>query len=108
MSVTKDVENLLRDYSVCRDSDKALLVYYLQSKGMNLTKEQMLLFKKLPSMETIRRTRQVLQERGKYPASPKVEEARYEKYKEMRYNIQQDDPEKILESKGYVIREWGQ
>lgn len=47
---------------------------------MDLTPEQIKLFKSLPSMETIRRIRQKLQEDGKYPATKQVEDARYRKY----------------------------
>lgn len=65
-----------------RSSDKELLVVYMQKAGMDLTPSQIALFKDLPSMETIRRIRQKIQENGELLATEEVEKARFEKYKQ--------------------------
>lgn len=85
MKVKDDVRRLLENYPVCRNSDKALIVYYLQMHGVNLSKEQMQRIKDLPSMESVRRARQALQMDGKYRATEQVEDLRYELFKQNRY-----------------------
>lgn len=64
-----------------RSSDKELLIVYMQKAGMDLTPSQIAMYKELPSMETIRRIRQKIQENGELLATPEVEKARFEKYK---------------------------
>lgn len=91
MRVSEQVENLLKYLPKCRSSDKELFIAYMQRFGMELTKDQEDKFRKMPSMETIRRSRQLIQEQGKYPASEQMDTLRHEKYKEMRQN-----PELIL------------
>lgn len=108
MKVKEQVENILKYVAKTRDSDKELYIIYMQKSGMELSERQIEKFRKLPSLETIRRTRQQLQEEGKYLATPEVEKERYRKFKEMRGNIMyHDDPEKILESQGKVILPYG-
>lgn len=82
MNISERVENILKAVPATRSSDKELLIVYMQKAGMDLTPSQIALFKDLPSMETIRRIRQKLQEDGKYPASKEVEDQRFEKYKQ--------------------------
>lgn len=108
MKVTEQVENILRVSSQARNSDRELIIIYMMKFGMNLTKEQIERFRKMPSMETIRRVRQALQSQGKYPASPEVEEKRYQKFKNVRENINYDSPEQLLESQGKIILPWGE
>lgn len=108
MTIKQQVENILRASRLARNSDSELQIIYMQKAGMNLTPEQVETFKSLPSMETIRRIRQKLQEDGKYPADAEVEEARYQKFKEVKQNIQTDDVEKLLEKQGYRVLPYGQ
>ena len=51
---------------------------------MELSDRQIAKFKTLPSMETIRRIRQDLQQKGKYPASKAVEDERFNKFNNWR------------------------
>lgn len=112
MTVTQRVENILRVSKDARNSDKELLIIYMQKSGMNLTPEQVEIFKNLPAMETIRRVRQNLQEQGKYPASPEVEQQRYEKYKNVKQNISgssTSEVERVVAGdKEYRVKEWGE
>lgn len=108
MTIKQRVENILRASRMARNSDTELQIIYMQKSGMNLSQEQQQKFRELPSMETIRRIRQKLQEEGKYPADAEVEEARYQKFKELKQNIQTDDVEKLLESQGYRILPYGE
>lgn len=82
MNIAERVRNIMQAVPATRSSDKELLIVYMQKAGMDLTPSQIALFKELPSMETIRRIRQKLQEDGKYPASKEVENKRFEKYKQ--------------------------
>lgn len=84
MTIAERVASILKHDTKSRDSDKRLMLVYMQRAGMNLSDEQVKLFYKLPSMETIRRTRQSLQMQGRYPASKVVEQQRYAKFQEMR------------------------
>lgn len=87
MKISDQVEGILRVSQAARNSDKELLIIYMAKFGLGLTKEQEDKFRKMPSVETIRRTRQALQEHGKYPADPEVEEQRFEKYRRVKQNI---------------------
>lgn len=104
-SITQRVENILRASEKARNSDKELLVIYFQKSGMNLSEQQIDVFRKMPSTETIRRVRQSLQEQGKYPASETVNEKRYSKFREMRGSVgvaSTQQTERILED-GTII-----
>lgn len=90
MNVTQRVEAILKAVPATRDSDTELLIIYMQKAGMELSDRQIAKFKQLPSMETIRRIRQKLQEQGKYPASKAVDKARFEKYRKVRGSIPQN------------------
>lgn len=105
MNITQRVENILRVSRDARNSDTELLIIYMQKSGMELTDRQIAKFRDLPSMETIRRVRQKIQEHGKYPADDSVNEARFRKFKQVKQNITYDDPEKLLEARGYRIVE---
>ena len=82
MKLTEQVENILRVSKKARNSDKELLIIYMQKSGMNLSDAQIDKFKDMPSMESITRARRILQEQGKYEATEEVDEARFEKYQE--------------------------
>ena len=79
MTTTQKVEQILRDTPRTRDSDKALFVYFMQASGMNLSLSQIEAFKAMPSLESVRRIRQKLQEQGKYEASATVKKERFHK-----------------------------
>lgn len=108
MNITDRVEAILKHDKASRDSDKRLLVIYMQKAGMELTPKQIEIFNSMPSMETIRRIRQKLQEGGKYPASKEVDQARFEKFREVKHGLNLTNPEKLLESQGYRVLPWGQ
>lgn len=97
MTITERVESILRHVPSARNSDKVLLITFMQKFGLELTEKQIELFKKMPSVETIRRTRQSIQEQGKYPPTKEVEEARYKKYQAMKQSVGLVDPEYELE-----------
>lgn len=108
MTIKDRVEAILKASRAARNSDKDLQIIYLQKAGMNLSYEQIKVFKELPSMETIRRIRQSLQEQGKYPADSEVEKERYNKYVNTRQNIKSQSPEQLLEARGYRVKPWGE
>ena len=107
MNLTQQVESLLRHLPQTRNSDKELFVCFMQKYGLELSPKQIAKFKQMPSLETVRRTRQKIQEQGKFEASEAVNEDRYKKFQSVRNNIKSVEPEKLLETQGYKIREWG-
>lgn len=108
MKILDQVENILKASHAARNSDKELLIIYMMKFGMGLTSRQIELFKKMPSVETIRRSRQIIQEQGKYPADPEVDKARFEKYKQVKDGIHYVEPEELLEKQGIRVLPWGQ
>jgi hypothetical protein len=70
------VERILEWYPETRNSDKKLLLRYYDQHGLHLTEEQADIFLSIKSPETIRRTRQKIQESGKYPATENVRRTR--------------------------------
>lgn len=108
MKVVDQVANILKVSEKARNSDRELFIIYLQKIGFNLNEHQIDLLRTMPSFETIRRSRQLLQEQGKYPASEKVNEDRFAKYKAMR-DGGHTNPEETLEppAKVYKPMEWG-
>lgn len=77
---TKDrIERILQTSRQARNDDRFLLVQLMQEYGMNLSYQQIEKFRDMPSMESIRRTRQKIQQEGKYPADQKVRKGRYAK-----------------------------
>ena len=108
MTVHDRIVNILRVSHSARNSDLELWLIYAKKSGLNLTREQIEVLKDMPSFETIRRTRQKIQERGNYLADKEVDEARYNKFKEVRGSIGiVDEPERLLEVSGYRNKEWG-
>lgn len=68
-----------------RDSDKILLLAYWQQQGLELTGAQKAIFmRNCDIAESITRARRELKK--DYPASPKVTEERYSKFKQYRDN----------------------
>lgn len=97
MKTSERVENILKASQRARNSDKYLLIIYMQRSGMNLTKEQIRIFEDMSSAETITRVRRQLQEQGKYPADEEVDNERFEKYQGMKHKTPQDEVDDILE-----------
>lgn len=87
MRTKKLVERVLDLKPEARDNDKLLMLYVWQMQGLHFSKGQIEAFKNASSPESIRRTRQKLQEEGKYLPSEEVEEKRYELYTETRQAI---------------------
>jgi hypothetical protein len=109
MTTTQRIEAILEHSRQARNSDIELWLIYAQKSGMNLTQHQIEVLRGMPTFETIRRTRQKIQEQGKYPADELVREERYTKFKKMKgtIGIKDADPEKILEAQGYTILPYG-
>ena len=96
LSTKQRVANILAVSHEAICSDKALLIIFMQKAGMNLTPSQIQIFRKL-NMESIRRQRQILQhDEGKYPADEAVDNARFDRFKEIRGNS--GSVEKVLEN----------
>lgn len=97
MNISEKVELILKHDPKSRSSDKRLQIIFMQKMGMNLTPEQVETFYSLPALETLRRTRQAIQEQGKYPASVEVEAERKAKQVFMKRGGYKN-PESIIES----------
>jgi hypothetical protein len=87
--VSKRVEDLLlHGYKTAspqrlRDSDKALLLAFWELDGLYLTNEQKRVFMSCGVAESITRARRDLKK--KYPASEAVDQARFDKYQQYRF-----------------------
>lgn len=68
-----------------RDSDKALILAILDQDGLHLTDEQKRAFMHSTTAETITRARRAL--KAQYPASDRITEARYGKFKQYKYEV---------------------
>lgn len=66
-----------------RDSDRALLMAFWELDGLYLTDEQKRAFMRSTTAESITRARRAL--KAQYPASARVDNDRFEKYKQYRY-----------------------
>ncbi len=85
MRINDKVEHLLRQSQDNRDSDKKLLLGVWEIEGLTLSDTQKQLFMdKCTSAETITRARRALKD--KYPASEAVDNQRFEKYLDHKYN----------------------
>lgn len=93
MKINDKVALLLRANPRNRDSDKELLLAVWEFEGLHFSETQKRAFMKCTSAETITRARRALKE--KYPASEKVDNERFAKYLDHRFN----------RSFEYVIRE---
>lgn len=71
---------MLESNKLLRDSDKRLLIAYWESEGLQLTDFQKAMFMDCTPAESITRARRFL--RDKFPGSPKVEKARFERFEE--------------------------
>lgn len=111
MTTTQRVKAILEYSTAARNSDTALQIIYMQKAGMKLSPEQIETFRKLPSMETIRRIRQKLQESGKYTASPNIASQRRAKGEAIQQAIPTLSPEgteyHLTDERTYRITPWG-
>jgi hypothetical protein len=96
-TVTNRVRIVLRDFPSSRSSDKELYLIYLQKSGMNLTEEQIKIFRDMPSLETISRVRRKVQENGEYLADSEVRNERLLKSRAMNIVAPLGKPERIEE-----------
>src|ERR1035437_9898163 len=85
------VKEILKEYPETRDSDKLLILKVWESEGLFLSDDQRETFLKLTSSETIRRTRQKLQEQGYYKSTQRVKDIRMKKEIEMRQDFMTKD-----------------
>lgn len=95
MTLTQRVEHILSGSMDARNSDKELQIQLMRYYGMRLTSEQELTFKKMPSLESVRRVRQKIQEQGRYPASKEVKRVRDAKAMAIEQNAPIAKPERI-------------
>ncbi len=70
------VKQILAECPETRSNDKELIIKVWEAQGLYLSDEQLEIFKKCFSTETIRRTRQKLQEEGLYPATENIQNKR--------------------------------
>lgn len=84
MTLKERVQSILKYSRAARNSDVELQIIYLQKSGMNLTPEQMEVFRSL-NMESIRRERQTIQAAGMYTADQKIKKTRMAKAEIMRH-----------------------
>ena len=82
--VADRVKEILSRNLSARNSDKYLLLDYLQEQGVNFTPEQTEIFLSV-NFESITRVRRKLQEEGKYLADPEIEKQRKLKASMTRY-----------------------
>lgn len=95
LETSKIVERILRDNPDARNSDKILRYEVWEYQGFRLNDTQKrFYFEKLIDPETIRRTRQKLQERGLYPSDKAVKKRREELAREVSNEMSAD---KILD-----------
>lgn len=87
MTTKEIVEKVLSERPETRDNDRLLILQVWEEQGLVLTPEQKHIFKNIASSETIRRTRQLLQEGGEYEASENVSKSRQALEVETRSNI---------------------
>lgn len=120
MTTTERIKNILRASHAARNDHFELWLIYARKSGLSLSDEQLRVIERMPAFETIRRTCQKIQREGReyeevhhgqkspYTADLKTNDARFEKFKQVRQNIQSEDPEKLLESQGYKILPFGE
>lgn len=99
--VTDTVRGILSRSRMARNSDRHLLIEFMQVSGMELSPKQQEVFLHLPSLESVRRVRQKLQETGNYPADAKIAAER--DFKSMR--MQQMTPSATPETIEKVIEQ---
>lgn len=83
MQALQKVKRLLEWNQEYRDSDKKLLLAYWEGEGFVLSETQKSKFMNCTTAETITRARRAL--KAQYPASEAVDNARFKKYQQHRF-----------------------
>ena len=104
MKLTPIIEKVLSSNEKARNSDNELIIGVLQQLGAFLTPSQQEVIRST-NLESIRRTRQKLQEKGKYKPSEAVAKTRRIKS----YIVQQNAPQASAQRIEDVVRvlPWG-
>jgi len=97
-TITNRVRSVLAHAPFARKSDKELYLIYMQKSGMNLTPDQIQIFREMPSLETIRRVRQKIQEGGEYLPDDETRRDRLFRAKAMKNAAPLGKPERIEET----------
>lgn len=84
MNINRLVERSLQKGQLYRDSDKELLLDVWEAQGLYFSQTQKQAFMNCSTAETITRARRALKD--KYPASETVDNQRFEKYLDHKYN----------------------
>lgn len=82
MKVNDKVEHLLKTQPRLRNSDKELLLAFWEDQGLYFSETQKKAIYACTPAETITRARRKL--RSQYPGDKKVEDKRFDKFKEFR------------------------
>lgn len=92
--ISKITESVLRDDEKSRNSDKRLQFLVLERMGFRFTREQMQIWGSV-SLESIRRTRQKLQENGQYVASDNIKSERNYRAAQVQQTVKTTKPKDI-------------
>lgn len=95
MKISDNVKYILATNHNARNSDRELLVAYMELCEMGLTEHQKEIFRYMPSMETIRRIRQKVQERGLFLADKQIKRERNFRAATIQQNIPTTSPDKV-------------
>jgi hypothetical protein len=95
MRISILVEKLLNERPALRSNDKLLILEVWAYYGLNLTPDQEYRFLDMPSPETIRRIRQKLQEKGRYPPDPQIAKNRRWRQMQMQQRTPKASPKYI-------------
>lgn len=82
MRVNDKVEHLLKTQPELRNSDKDLLIAFWADQGLFFSETQKRAMRNCTPAESITRARRNL--RGQYPGTKKIEDGRYDKFKDFR------------------------
>ena len=93
--IARVVKQVLANYPETRDNDKELLIKTWEHLGLYLSQGQQDKFKHIASPETIRRTRQKIQEGGLYPATERTRSFRKVKSAVIQQNAPTATPERL-------------
>lgn len=106
-NLTPMVKTILQNSQACRNSDRELFIEVMRKMGFNLTDAQEDKFRGI-NFESIRRTRQKIQEQGLYPADPEIAKSRRIKSMEMEQNMPTAKPERVEQLVQRVPLPWGE
>lgn len=95
MKTSDIIKNVLGIDRQSRNSDKHLLLRVWERQGLHLTEYQTAKFMEASSPESIRRTRQKLQQDGLYPADQVISSHRKFKGAQVQQNIPVTDAEDV-------------